>query len=207
MAVLGLPCLKGTFSSCSERGLLLNCGARTSHCSGFSGCRAQVLELSLSTCVLQAFVSPWHVGSSRTRGETRVTVHWQAHSEPPGPPGKSPSLLSYRWVYFPFVRWWAWRSCGYRSPSTAVFHDVYGGRTVHVFFPTPSRSWNCSSTWTSPTSAEKPTVSSPATVIILKSVGINLTWRSNKDLLFSTGNSAQYSVITWWSPGGRVGEG
>ena len=36
---------------------------------------------------------------------------------------------------------------------------------------------------------------------------LNLTWRSNKDLLDSTGNSAQYSVITLWSPGGRMGEG
>ena len=27
------------------------------------------------------------------------------------------------------------------------------------------------------------------------------------DLLFSTGNSAQYPVITLWSPGGRMGEG
>ena len=34
-----------------------------------------------------------------------------------------------------------------------------------------------------------------------------LTWRTNKDLLSSTGNSAQYSVITLWSPGGRMGEG
>ena len=34
-----------------------------------------------------------------------------------------------------------------------------------------------------------------------------LTWRSNKDLLDSTGNSAQYSVISLWFPGGRMGEG
>ena len=34
-----------------------------------------------------------------------------------------------------------------------------------------------------------------------------LTWRTNKDLLDSTGNSAQSSVITLWSPGGRMGEG
>ena len=33
-----------------------------------------------------------------------------------------------------------------------------------------------------------------------------LTWRTSKDLLDSTGNSAQYSVITLWSPGGRMGE-
>ena len=34
-----------------------------------------------------------------------------------------------------------------------------------------------------------------------------LIWRTNKDLLSSTGNSAQYSVITLWSPGGGMGEG
>ena len=33
------------------------------------------------------------------------------------------------------------------------------------------------------------------------------TWRTSKDLLGSTGKSAQYSVITFWSPGGRMGEG
>ena len=33
-----------------------------------------------------------------------------------------------------------------------------------------------------------------------------LTWRTSKDLLTSTGNSAQYSVITLWFPGGRMGE-
>ena len=36
---------------------------------------------------------------------------------------------------------------------------------------------------------------------------LHLTWRSSKDLLDSTGNSAQSSVITLWSPGGRMGEG
>ena len=34
-----------------------------------------------------------------------------------------------------------------------------------------------------------------------------LKWRTNKDLLYSTGNSAQYSVITLRFPGGRMGEG
>ena len=33
------------------------------------------------------------------------------------------------------------------------------------------------------------------------------TWRTSKDLLDSTGNFAQSSVITLWSPGGRMGEG
>ena len=30
---------------------------------------------------------------------------------------------------------------------------------------------------------------------------------NQQDLLSSTGNSVQYSVITLWSPGGRMGEG
>ena len=34
-----------------------------------------------------------------------------------------------------------------------------------------------------------------------------LTWRTNKDLLDSSGNFPQCSVITLWSPGGRKGEG
>ena len=34
-----------------------------------------------------------------------------------------------------------------------------------------------------------------------------LTRRTSKDLLSSTGTSAQYSVITLGSPGGRMGEG
>ena len=33
-----------------------------------------------------------------------------------------------------------------------------------------------------------------------------LTWRTSKDLLFSTGSSAQFFVITLWFPGGRMGE-
>ena len=35
---------------------------------------------------------------------------------------------------------------------------------------------------------------------------LDFTWRTSKDLLDSTGDSAQYSVITLWSPGGRMGE-
>ena len=36
---------------------------------------------------------------------------------------------------------------------------------------------------------------------------LHLTWRTSKDLLDSTGNSAQYSVITLWFPGGKDGKG
>ena len=33
---------------------------------------------------------------------------------------------------------------------------------------------------------------------------LDLTWRTNRDLLDSTGDSAQYSVITLWFPEGRM---
>ena len=36
---------------------------------------------------------------------------------------------------------------------------------------------------------------------------LDFTRRTSKALLSSTGDSAQHSVITLWSPGGRVGEG
>ena len=36
---------------------------------------------------------------------------------------------------------------------------------------------------------------------------LDLTWRTSEDLLDSTGNSAQSSVITLWFPEGRMGEG
>ena len=39
------------------------------------------------------------------------------------------------------------------------------------------------------------------------STQLYLTWITNKNLLDSTGNSAQDSVITLWFPGGRMGEG
>ena len=34
-----------------------------------------------------------------------------------------------------------------------------------------------------------------------------VTWRTSKDLLSSTGDSAQSSVTTLWFPGGRMGKG
>ena len=36
---------------------------------------------------------------------------------------------------------------------------------------------------------------------------LHLTWRTSKGLLSSTGDSAQYSVIILWFPGGRMGKG
>ena len=39
------------FSSCSEQGATLRCGARASHCGGFSSCGAQALDVWASVVV------------------------------------------------------------------------------------------------------------------------------------------------------------
>ena len=67
-------------------GATLHCGARASHCGGFSCCGAWALGTRASVVVVRGFgsgvwaqqlwrtglVAPWHVGSSRTRARTRV---------------------------------------------------------------------------------------------------------------------------------------
>ena len=93
LAVLGLRCCVRAFSSCGEREilslwctgfslwwllLLWSTGCR---CAGFiSSCGSWALERRLSSCGARA---PWHVGSSRTRAQTRVPcigrrilTHW-----------------------------------------------------------------------------------------------------------------------------------
>jgi len=45
----------GLFSSCGKQGLLSSCDAWSSHCSGFSCCRAQALDgAGFSKCGSQA---------------------------------------------------------------------------------------------------------------------------------------------------------
>ena len=73
LAALGLRCCTRDFSSCHERGSTLHCGARSSHCGGFSCCRAWALGAQASVVVQHAgLVAPWHVGSSQTRAGTHV---------------------------------------------------------------------------------------------------------------------------------------
>ena len=58
LAVLGLHCCTQAFSRCREQALLSHWGVKTSHCGGFSCCRAQALgaqgsvvaALRLSSC-------------------------------------------------------------------------------------------------------------------------------------------------------------
>ena len=48
MAALGLCCCVWAFSSCGEGGATLGCGARASHCGGFSCCEAWALGTQAS---------------------------------------------------------------------------------------------------------------------------------------------------------------
>ena len=92
LAALGPYCCVRAFLQLRRAGATLRCGARASHCGGFSCCGAQALGVwasvvvarGLSSCGLvgsraQAhqlwrtdLVAPRHVGSSRTRARTRV---------------------------------------------------------------------------------------------------------------------------------------
>ena len=63
------------FLQLQQAGVTLRCGARASHCGGFSCCRAWALGARvcrLQQLWLAGFVSPRHVGSSWTRDPTRV---------------------------------------------------------------------------------------------------------------------------------------
>ena len=102
---VGSSLLHVGFLQLRRAGATLCCGARASHCSGFSSYRAQalgarasvVVARGLSSCGSRAqqlwlagfraqaqqlwhtgLVAPWHVGSSRTRARTRVpcTGRW-----------------------------------------------------------------------------------------------------------------------------------
>ena len=72
MAALGLCCCAWAFSSCGKWGLLSSCDVLASHCSGFSYCRAQALELvahRLSAC-----------GIFLAQGLNPRPLHWQVES-------------------------------------------------------------------------------------------------------------------------------
>ena len=84
LATVGLCCYTWAFSSCSKQGLLSSCGARASHCGGFSCCGAQALGHVGSVVVgCTGLVALWHVKFSQTRGRThvpcigrRILNHW-----------------------------------------------------------------------------------------------------------------------------------
>ena len=104
LAMLGLHCYSGFFSSWGKWGLLSSCGVWALHCGGFSCCRAQALgctglssrgawaqwlRLPGSTTPAEKWCHPGlvalrRVGSSQTRDQTcrspctgrQVLYHW-----------------------------------------------------------------------------------------------------------------------------------
>ena len=58
--MLGLRCCARAFSSCGEWGLFFCCGARASHCGGFSCCGAQALGTWVSVAVAHGSVVVVH---------------------------------------------------------------------------------------------------------------------------------------------------
>ena len=76
------------FSSCSEQGLLFNCGAWASHCSGFS------CEVSTSVVVAHGLSCSWNVGSSRNRDQTMSPAS-AGRFLTTGPAGKSLDVLIF----------------------------------------------------------------------------------------------------------------
>ena len=101
LAALGLRCCTWAFSSCGERGLLfLRCGARASHCGGFSCCGARalgtwasvVVACGLSSCgaLAQLLHGMWDLPRP---GIEPVSPMLAGRFLTTAPPGKSPNLL------------------------------------------------------------------------------------------------------------------
>ena len=112
--MLGLVAVQA-LSSCGERGATLHCGARASHCGGFSSCRAQALgtqasvvvacglscssralERRLRSCGTRALVAHGMWNLPRP-GIEPCPLHWQVDSSPlyPVPLEKSQGLFVY----------------------------------------------------------------------------------------------------------------
>ena len=94
MAVLGLCCCAGAFSSCdtqaSHCGGLSYCRAQALECVGFSSCGSQALEHRLNSCGSQAYLlhSIWDLPRP---GIKPVSLALAGRLFTSGPPGKPSS--------------------------------------------------------------------------------------------------------------------
>ena len=114
VSALSLPCCMRALSSCGERGAILCCGARASHCGGFACCRAGALrQSSFSNCGCGTWaqwlwclsvLALWHMGSSWTRDRNDVPciARWiLTHGT--NTQGSPDDIF-----YFPVYRVWIW---------------------------------------------------------------------------------------------------
>ena len=95
LAMLGLCCCAGFFSSCGKWGLLSSCCAWASHRGGFSCCGVQAAgHMGFSSCSSQASERGlWSCGAWAwllcsvwifpDQGQNPCLLHWQETCEPP----------------------------------------------------------------------------------------------------------------------------
>ena len=80
LAVLGIHCCALAFSSCSKKGLLSTCGARASHCGGFSYCKHGLWGAWASAIVVHRLSCSVACGIFPDQGENPCPQHWQTDS-------------------------------------------------------------------------------------------------------------------------------
>ena len=78
--IFGLHCCMWAFSTCSKQGILSHCGARASHCSGFSCCGARALGHSGSVVVVHGLSCSKACGIFLAQGSNPSPLYWQTDS-------------------------------------------------------------------------------------------------------------------------------
>ena len=98
LAALGLCCCARAFSSCVERELL-RCGARASHCSGFSHCRGRAVGAWASVVAAHEHSCSGACGIFPDQESNPCSLRWQADSEPLCHQG-SPKTLFFKAIHY-----------------------------------------------------------------------------------------------------------
>ena len=86
----------------ASSGLLSSCGVRASHCSGFSCCRAQVLDDWVSATVPHGPSCSVACGILLDQGSNLCALHWQADFQLLDHPGSPTDFLMTRlglWIW------------------------------------------------------------------------------------------------------------
>ena len=86
-------CCTQAFSSCSKQGLLSSCSLGTSHCSGFSCCRARALSAGASVAVAHRLNCPAASAIFPDQGWNPCPLYWQVESYPLDHQGKPDSAF------------------------------------------------------------------------------------------------------------------
>ena len=144
LAILGLHCCMWAFSRCGKQGLLSNCGTWTSHCGGFSCCRAWALGRVGSVVVAHGLSCSVPYGIFLDQESNLCPLCWQVDFYPlphqPSPyiwflcVGVCVYIYIYIFFFFFFekkVVWWIQKY----SLQLVTFHFEYDWR--RKWQPTP----------------------------------------------------------------------